>query len=172
MGIVLFLLIGILAGWIAGKLIQGGGFGLIGNMVVGVVGALVLGVSSFLAWAEVTVSLATVRTQSVSGWDWFDDGVHSGPLLALLALAGAALAGLLLGDVASVAVRLAVVAVGALSLGVVVHAVSDILVRQEDVQVVGNVAITFSVGIWLVAAGAVALMAAGLLATHHRPSPA
>ncbi|MCB1990490.1 MAG: GlsB/YeaQ/YmgE family stress response membrane protein [Geminicoccaceae bacterium] len=43
MGIVLFLLIGILAGWIAGKLIQGGGFGLIGNMVVGVVGAVLGG---------------------------------------------------------------------------------------------------------------------------------
>ncbi|MEZ5862489.1 MAG: GlsB/YeaQ/YmgE family stress response membrane protein [Geminicoccaceae bacterium] len=43
LGIVLFLLIGILAGWIAGKLIQGGGFGLIGNMVVGVVGAVLGG---------------------------------------------------------------------------------------------------------------------------------
>ena len=43
LGIVLFLLIGILAGWIAGKLIQGGGFGLIGNMVVGVIGAVLGG---------------------------------------------------------------------------------------------------------------------------------
>jgi uncharacterized membrane protein YeaQ/YmgE (transglycosylase-associated protein family) len=43
LGIVLFLLIGILAGWIAGKLIRGGGFGLIGNMVVGVVGAVLGG---------------------------------------------------------------------------------------------------------------------------------
>ncbi len=139
--------------------------------VLGVIGALVLGVSSFLAWAEVTLSLVTVRSQSVSGWDWFDNGVQSGPVLALLALAGAALGGLLLGEVRSMALRLAVVAVGALSLGVIAYAVSDILTRQEDVQVVGNVAITFSAGIWLVAAGAVALMAAGLLATHRRPSP-
>ncbi len=139
--------------------------------VVGVIGALVLGVSSFLAWAEVTLSLVTVRSQSVSGWDWFDNGVQSGPVLALLALAGAALGGLLLGEVRSMALRLAVVAVGALSLGVIAYAVSDILTRQEDVQVVGNVVITFSAGIWLVAAGAVALMAAGLLATHRRPSP-
>ncbi len=43
MGIVLFLLIGVLAGWIAGKLIRGGGFGLIGNMVVGVIGAVLGG---------------------------------------------------------------------------------------------------------------------------------
>lgn len=139
--------------------------------VIGVVGALVLGVASFLAWAQVTLSLETVRTQSVSGWDWFDNGVQSGPVLALLALAGAALGGLLVGEVASVVVRLAVVAVGALSLGVVAYAVSAILTRQEDVQVVGNVAITFSAGIWLVAAGAVALMVAGLVATHRAPSP-
>lgn len=135
--------------------------------IVGVAGALVLGVSSFLAWAEVTLSLVTVRTQTVSGWDWFDNGVQSGPLLALLALAGAALGGLLLGEVTPIGVRLAVVAVGALSLGVAAHAVSAILARQEDVQVVGNVAITFTVGIWLVVAGAVALMAAGLVATHR-----
>ena len=139
--------------------------------VIGVLGALVLGVASFLAWAEVTLSLVTVRTQSVSGWDWFDNGVQSGPVLAILALTGDALGGLLVGAMTSVAVRLAVVAVGALSLGVVAYAVSDILGRQEDVQVVGNVAITFSVGIWLVAAGAVALMIAGLVATHRPPSP-
>lgn len=139
--------------------------------VVGVVGALVLGVASFLAWAEITLSLVTVRTQTVSGWDWFDNGIQSGPVLALLALAGAALGGLLLGQVASPVVRLAVVAVGALSLGVAVHAISEILGRQEDVQAVGNVAITFDTGMWLVVAGAVALMVAGLLATH-RPSSA
>ena len=137
--------------------------------VVGVAGALVLGVASFLAWAEITLSLLTVRTQTISGWDWFDNGVQSGPVLAVLALLGAALSGLLLGQVASPVVRLAVVAVGALSLGVAVHAISEILGRQEDVQAVGNVAITFDTGIWLVVAGALALMVAGLLATH-RPS--
>jgi len=37
------LIIGLLAGWIAGKLIQGGGFGLFGNLIVGVIGALIGG---------------------------------------------------------------------------------------------------------------------------------
>jgi uncharacterized membrane protein YeaQ/YmgE (transglycosylase-associated protein family) len=41
--LLLFLLIGALAGWLAGKIMRGGGFGLIGNMVLGVVGALVGG---------------------------------------------------------------------------------------------------------------------------------
>jgi uncharacterized membrane protein YeaQ/YmgE (transglycosylase-associated protein family) len=40
MGIVWFLLIGIAAGWLAGRLTKGGGFGLIGDLVVGMTGAL------------------------------------------------------------------------------------------------------------------------------------
>ncbi|MDI6402213.1 GlsB/YeaQ/YmgE family stress response membrane protein [Balneolaceae bacterium ANBcel3] len=38
-----FLIIGMIAGWIAGLIMQGKGFGLIGNMIVGVLGALVGG---------------------------------------------------------------------------------------------------------------------------------
>jgi uncharacterized membrane protein YeaQ/YmgE (transglycosylase-associated protein family) len=38
-----FLVIGALAGWIAGKLMGGGGFGLLGNIAVGVVGAVLGG---------------------------------------------------------------------------------------------------------------------------------
>lgn len=41
MGLLLFLLIGVLAGWIAGTLMKGSGYGLLGNMVIGVVGAFV-----------------------------------------------------------------------------------------------------------------------------------
>ena len=43
MDIVLFLLIGLLAGWLAGKIMKGRGFGLFGNFAVGVVGALLGG---------------------------------------------------------------------------------------------------------------------------------
>ena len=53
MNIIMFLIIGIVAGWLAGVLVKGGGFGLIGDLVVGVIGALLggflfgkLGVSS------------------------------------------------------------------------------------------------------------------------------
>ena len=38
-----FLLIGIIAGWLAGNIMKGGGFGLIGDMVVGVVGSFIGG---------------------------------------------------------------------------------------------------------------------------------
>ena len=39
MNLVLFLVIGIVAGWLAGKIMKGRGFGLIGDLIVGVVGA-------------------------------------------------------------------------------------------------------------------------------------
>ena len=43
MNIILFLLIGLVAGWLAGKIMKGKGFGLVGNLVVGIVGALIGG---------------------------------------------------------------------------------------------------------------------------------
>lgn len=38
-----YILIGILAGWVAGKIMRGGGFGLIVNLVVGIIGGLLGG---------------------------------------------------------------------------------------------------------------------------------
>jgi uncharacterized membrane protein YeaQ/YmgE (transglycosylase-associated protein family) len=38
-----FLLIGLIAGWLAGQLMRGGGFGIVGDMIVGVIGALLGG---------------------------------------------------------------------------------------------------------------------------------
>jgi uncharacterized membrane protein YeaQ/YmgE (transglycosylase-associated protein family) len=42
-GIIIWLIIGAIAGWLAGLLVRGGGFGLIGDIVVGIVGALIGG---------------------------------------------------------------------------------------------------------------------------------
>lgn len=38
-----FILIGLIAGWLAGLLMKGGGFGLIGDIVIGIIGALIGG---------------------------------------------------------------------------------------------------------------------------------
>jgi uncharacterized membrane protein YeaQ/YmgE (transglycosylase-associated protein family) len=38
-----FILIGLTAGWLAGQLMKGGGFGVAGDIVVGVIGALLGG---------------------------------------------------------------------------------------------------------------------------------
>jgi len=41
--IIIFLLIGAVAGWLAGLIVKGYGFGLLGNIVVGIVGAFIAG---------------------------------------------------------------------------------------------------------------------------------
>ncbi len=41
--IVVWLLVGAVAGWLAGLIVTGGGFGLIGNIVIGIIGAVVAG---------------------------------------------------------------------------------------------------------------------------------
>jgi len=38
-----FILIGLVAGWLAGQLVKGGGFGVVGDIIVGVIGALIGG---------------------------------------------------------------------------------------------------------------------------------
>ena len=38
-----FLIIGVVAGWLAGQIMKGGGYGLIGDLVLGVVGAFIGG---------------------------------------------------------------------------------------------------------------------------------
>ena len=43
MSFVWFLVVGLVAGWLAGMLVKGGGFGLIGDLVVGVIGAFLGG---------------------------------------------------------------------------------------------------------------------------------
>ncbi len=43
MNIVYFLLIGLVAGWLAGQIMKGGGFGVIGDIVIGVIGAVLGG---------------------------------------------------------------------------------------------------------------------------------
>jgi uncharacterized membrane protein YeaQ/YmgE (transglycosylase-associated protein family) len=42
-GIIAWLVIGAIAGWLAGKIVEGGGFGLIVDIIVGIVGAVIGG---------------------------------------------------------------------------------------------------------------------------------
>jgi len=41
--LLIILLVGLVAGWLAGQIVQGTGFGLIGDLVIGVVGAFIGG---------------------------------------------------------------------------------------------------------------------------------
>jgi uncharacterized membrane protein YeaQ/YmgE (transglycosylase-associated protein family) len=39
--LVLILVVGVVAGWLAGQLVRGTGFGLIGDLIIGVIGAFI-----------------------------------------------------------------------------------------------------------------------------------
>jgi len=61
--LLIFLVIGAIAGWLAGIIMRGGGFGLIGNIIVGVLGAFIggyllprLGISVGGGWIDQIVS--------------------------------------------------------------------------------------------------------------------
>jgi len=53
MEIIYFLIIGAIAGWLGGLIMRGGGFGLLGNIVVGIIGALIGG--KLLGWLGVSI---------------------------------------------------------------------------------------------------------------------
>ncbi len=42
-GIIAWIVIGLIAGWLAGMLVKGGGFGIIGDIVIGIIGAFIGG---------------------------------------------------------------------------------------------------------------------------------
>jgi uncharacterized membrane protein YeaQ/YmgE (transglycosylase-associated protein family) len=42
-GIIAWIIIGAIAGWLAGTFVKGGGFGLVGDIIVGIVGAFIGG---------------------------------------------------------------------------------------------------------------------------------
>lgn len=41
--LIIFLIVGAIAGWLAGLIVKGFGFGLLGNIVVGIIGAFIAG---------------------------------------------------------------------------------------------------------------------------------
>ena len=54
-GLLVILLIGAIAGWLAGQIVQGTGFGLIGDILIGIVGALI----ASLLFPKVGIHLGT-----------------------------------------------------------------------------------------------------------------
>lgn len=62
MHIIAWLVVGLIAGWIAGLVVEGHGFGILGDMVVGIIGALIGGfVGSLLfGWQVTGLNLGTI----------------------------------------------------------------------------------------------------------------
>jgi uncharacterized membrane protein YeaQ/YmgE (transglycosylase-associated protein family) len=57
-----WLIVGLIAGWIAGKIVEGHGFGLLGDMVVGIIGAFIGGFfgSLLFGWSVTGLNLGTI----------------------------------------------------------------------------------------------------------------
>ena len=64
MGIISWIVVGLIAGWLAGLVVKGGGFGCVGDIVVGVVGALLGGwiASSFFHMGD---AITGINLQSI-----------------------------------------------------------------------------------------------------------
>jgi uncharacterized membrane protein YeaQ/YmgE (transglycosylase-associated protein family) len=41
--LIVFLVIGLIAGWLAGQIMKGGGYGIVGDLIVGIIGAVIGG---------------------------------------------------------------------------------------------------------------------------------
>jgi uncharacterized membrane protein YeaQ/YmgE (transglycosylase-associated protein family) len=41
--LIIFLIVGAIAGWLAGQIMRGGGFGLVGDIIIGIIGAFLAG---------------------------------------------------------------------------------------------------------------------------------
>ncbi|WP_043527320.1 GlsB/YeaQ/YmgE family stress response membrane protein [Litchfieldella xinjiangensis] len=65
MGLILWLIIGGLAGWIAGNIMRGGGFGILGNIGVGIVGAVLGGALFSLLGLEAGGMIGSLVTATV-----------------------------------------------------------------------------------------------------------
>ena len=64
--ILIWLVIGAVAGFLAGLIMEGGGFGLIGNIIVGILGAAVAGYLFPLLGVSIAIADPLVRAIAVS----------------------------------------------------------------------------------------------------------
>ncbi len=64
--LILFLVIGIIAGYLAGKIMKGAGFGLLGDLIVGVIGSFV-GAWVFGLFGIYTAGILGLLIASVAG---------------------------------------------------------------------------------------------------------
>ena len=79
-GLLVILVVGVIAGWLAGKIVKGHGFGLVGDAAIGIVGALIgdgfaspdsgAGIIGLVINATVgaIVLLLALRLLGASGW--------------------------------------------------------------------------------------------------------
>jgi uncharacterized membrane protein YeaQ/YmgE (transglycosylase-associated protein family) len=67
MGILSWVIVGLIAGWLAGVVMKGGGYGLVGDIVLGIVGAIVGGWlgSTFLGLGVSGINIESILVAAV-----------------------------------------------------------------------------------------------------------
>ncbi|MDX2277254.1 MAG: GlsB/YeaQ/YmgE family stress response membrane protein [Hyphomonadaceae bacterium] len=65
--IVIWIVVGALAGWIAGLLVRGFGFGLFGNIIIGIIGAIVGGWLFGVAGIALTTGILNTILTAIIG---------------------------------------------------------------------------------------------------------
>jgi len=67
MGIISWIVVGLIAGWLAGMVMKGNGYGVIGDIVLGIVGAIVGGYlgATFLGVGITGINLETILVAAV-----------------------------------------------------------------------------------------------------------
>ena len=64
-GILIYLFIGAIAGWLAGLIMKGGGFGIAGNIIIGIIGAMIGGHIFSLAGISAGGLIGSIFTATV-----------------------------------------------------------------------------------------------------------
>ena len=94
-GLLVILLVGLVAGWLAGKVVRGAGFGIVADMLIGIIGAFIgswvlpqlgihLGAGLVAAIANATIGalllLLTIKLVRGGGsrWGGWGGGAHAG----------------------------------------------------------------------------------------------
>jgi uncharacterized membrane protein YeaQ/YmgE (transglycosylase-associated protein family) len=65
--IIIMLVVGAVAGWLAGLIYSGAGFGLVGNIIVGILGAIIAGalLPGFLHFSGIVGQIITAATGAI-----------------------------------------------------------------------------------------------------------
>ena len=68
-GVIAWLVVGAIAGWLAGQFMRGGGYGLVGDIIVGIIGAFIGGSAGFVgsivvAFVGAVILIALLRALS------------------------------------------------------------------------------------------------------------
>lgn len=62
MGIISWIVVGLIAGWLAGMVMKGGGYGVIGDIILGIIGAVVGG---FLASTFLGANISGINVETI-----------------------------------------------------------------------------------------------------------